>query len=73
MHLRGKHLLYRKKVKSGLLARKQIWDHGKNISAMSEQTIVMSRRDSRDEAGLHSEGNTMHIQCLVQAALDSAG
>jgi len=54
MHLRGKHLLYRKKVKSGLLARKGIWDHGKNIFEMSELTLTRSRKDSRDKARLHS-------------------
>lgn len=44
----------------GLLARKGICDHGENIPEMSEQALVRSRRDSRDEAGLYSEGNTAH-------------
>lgn len=44
----------------GLLARKGICGHGKNIPEMSEQALVRSRRDSRDETGLLSEGNTAH-------------
>lgn len=72
MPSRGKLVLYRKNVKSRLLARKGIWDHGKNISEMSERTIIRSRRDGGDETGLHSQDNTVYIKYLVQAALDSA-
>lgn len=56
----------------GPLARKGICNHGKNILEMSEQALVRSRRDGRDEAGLHSECNTVHIRCLVLTALNSA-